>query len=107
MTAATLRLYGSAIQGTRTIGAYRAASSWTEAGLNWNTMPATAGTAVTTTNVVGWRTFDVLSQVQTMSSGSNDGFVVKDSAEDAATAAEQRYETREGPNPPQLVITFG
>ena len=107
VTGATLRLYGSSVQGTRTIAVYRAASAWTEAGLNWNTMPATAGTAVTTTNVAGWRTWDVLAHVQAMSSGSNEGFVVRDATEDSATAAEQRYETREGANPPQLVFTFG
>ena len=107
MTAATLRLNLTQVAGTRTLEAYRAASAWTEAGLSWNTMPATTGTAATTANTLGWRNLDVLTQVQAMYAGTNEGFVVKDSAEDAATAAEQRISSREGTFPPELVITFG
>ena len=107
MTGATLRLFQGATQGTRTMHVARAASAWTEAALTWSNQPASTGTAVAATNAAGWRTWDVLTHVTAMQSGSNHGFVVKDATEDAATAAEQQYDSREAANDPQLVVTFG
>ena len=107
VTGATLRLNSTATQGTRTLEVYRAGASWTEAALNWNNQPATTGTAVTTSNGLGWLSVNVLAHVQALYSGTNNGFVVKDSAEDAATAAEQRIASRENATPSELVVTFG
>ena len=104
LTAATLRLFQTATQGTRSIEVLRAAASWAETTVTWTNQPATTGTAVAVANAAGWRTWDVLAHV---GAGATTGFVVKDSAEDAATAAEQRFSSREGANAPQLVLTYG
>jgi hypothetical protein len=110
LTAATLRLYQNSVQGTRTIDAYQAAAAWTEAGLSWNTRPGTTGSPASASAATAnaWVQWTVTSLVQGMYSGTNNGFVLKDSTEDAATAAEQRFNAREtGSNPGQLVLTYG
>jgi predicted ribosomally synthesized peptide with SipW-like signal peptide len=107
VTGATLRLFQNGSQGTRTIQVFRAASSWTEAGVNWNNMPATAGTAATASNGSGWITWSVTTLVQQLYSIANHGFILKDSSEGSATSYEQKYDTREATNAPELVITFG
>ena len=53
------------------------------------------------------RSFDVTSQVQAMYAGTNTGFVVKDSAEDSATSYENKLDSLETANVPELVLTFG
>ena len=40
-------------------------------------------------------------------SSGNYGFVLRDSAEDSATASENKFHSREAANPPELVLTFG
>jgi hypothetical protein len=43
-----------------------------------------------------------------MYAGANNGFVVKDANEGSLLSApEQIFSSREGANPPQLVLTFG
>jgi hypothetical protein len=50
----------------------------------------------------------VTSQVQSMYSGSNHGFRVRDATEDAAAGPMQSSRGREaGSTPPELVVTFG
>jgi len=39
--------------------------------------------------------------------GSNFGFLVKDATESTTTTCTNRYSSRTGANPPQLVITWG
>jgi large repetitive protein len=108
VTSATLTL--SVRSGTtgRTIQAFRAASSWTETGVTWNNQPATTGTATSAASVAsGNLQISVTSQVQAMYSGSNFGFIVKDSAESDNSSAQQRWISREGGTAPSLSITFG
>ena len=107
LTGAALRAYMSASQGTRQITAARATAPWTEAGLNWSNQPALSG-AVGDANGPGWHQWSVTSLVQAMYANGNYGFGLKDSVEDAATAAEQRLDAREkGANTAQLVLTYG
>jgi hypothetical protein len=108
VTGARLRMNASSSVAGRTIEAIRLASSWTESGITWANQPATTGAAVSSTSGAGWREWDVTSHVQAMYSGSNDGWLLRDSAESATTAAEQQYHSREdATNPPELVVTFG
>jgi hypothetical protein len=107
VTSATLRLYQNTSAGTRTIQAWRLASSWTESGVNWNNQPAMAGTAATSTNGSGWRTWTVTTMVEELYSIANHGFLLKDSSEESGTGYEQRYDSREDVNDPELLITFG
>jgi hypothetical protein len=106
---ATLRLYQTNAAGTRTIEASRATASWTEAALSWNTQPGSAGTpvGVVANTASTWVTWNATTLVSALISSGNYGFVIKDSAEDGATANEQQFSTREGANPPQLVLTTG
>jgi hypothetical protein len=109
LQSATLRLYQTAAQSTRTVNVSRATGPWSEGALNWNTQPGGAGTPVgapaQTANA--WVTWNVGTLVAEQMSSGNYGFVLKDSAEDAATAAEQQFSSREGANPPQLLLTIG
>jgi hypothetical protein len=108
VTTATLRLYATAATNGRTLQAYRAAASWTESTVNWSNQPATTGTAATAASGTGYRDWAVTTQVQAMYSGSNTGFIVKDSNEASPQPRTQTFSSREAAsNRPQLVITFG
>lgn len=107
LTAATLRLNASSSASGRTLQAFRASSSWTETGVTWSNAPATTGSASSTASGTGWREWDVTAQVQAMYAGTNNGFLVRDATEDATLPAGQTFSSREGVNPPQLVLSFG
>jgi hypothetical protein len=115
ITGATLRIYASAPTATRTIDAYRvdpAAPIWTETGLTWNTMPATTGTAVSTASLgsAGWQQWTVTAMATAMISGVNNGFLVRDSVDNASPTKANYYDSRETATPankPQLVLTWG
>lgn len=104
---ATLRLYAASWTTGRTLQVLRINASWTENGVTWANQPATTGTAVTTTSGSGYRSWNVLTLVQAMYSGSNFGFLIRD-ANETGGGAEQQFHSREkGSSLPQLVITFG
>lgn len=112
VTLAKLRLYASSSDSGRTLQALRVNASWVESGtgsVTWNNQPATTGTAVTTSSGTGYREWTVTSQVTSMYSGSNNGFLVRDSAESPALGSpEQQFNSRTAAgNQPELVITFG
>jgi hypothetical protein len=107
VTGATLRLFASSAAASRTLNAYRAGAGWTESGVTWNNQPATAGVAASTTSGTGWREWPVTSQVLGMYGGANNGFIVMDAGENTPTQYDQRFSSRQGTNPPQLVLTFG
>jgi hypothetical protein len=109
VTGATLRLFANSAANGRTIQAFRANTSWTETGVTWNNQPGTTGSAATSSSGAGLRSWDVTSQVQTMYSGTNNGFVVRDSNE-ASALAQQQYQSREGTpasQDPELEVVFG
>lgn len=110
MTQATLRLNAAtASDSARTLEAFRVGAPWSETTVTWNTMPATTGTAVTATSGTGWREWTVTSQVAAMYSGSNNGFLIKDSAVLSLLGTfVQEFSSREAAtNRPELVITYG
>jgi hypothetical protein len=107
LTSATLRMFLNGTQGTRTIEAYAAAGSWTETGLTWNNQPGFTGSAATVSNTAGFVTFTVTSQVQAMYSSTNYGFMLKDSVEESATSFENKFDSDENTNRPELTVTFG
>jgi hypothetical protein len=106
VTAATLRGYASSAATGRTLEAIRLAAAWTELGVNWTNQPGTTGAAATKSSIVGWVEWDVVSQVQAMYSGTNNGFLIRDAAENAVSAQDQSMHPRENTNDPQLVVTF-
>jgi len=106
-TSATLRLDAAASQGTRTIAVYRNSAAWTETGVTWSNMPGYTGTAATATSGTGWRQWTVTDLVSSMYSGSNYGFLVKDHNETDTSPNQQRYQSREGTNSPELIVNWG
>ncbi len=107
LTSATLRLYAASATSGRTLQALRVNATWTESTVNWSIQPATTGTAATVTSGTGYRTWTVTTQVASMYSGSNFGFLIRDATE--GQSGEQQFHAREkgSDNPPQLVVTFG
>jgi large repetitive protein len=108
VTAATLRLYTSAGVTGRTLQAFRVSGNWTETGVTWNNQPGTTGAAATAPSVAsGWVPWTVTTMVQAMYSGTNYGFLVRDSVENSATTRDQAMHPRENTNDPRLIVTFG
>lgn len=108
VTGATLRLYTSAGVTGRTLQALRVSANWTETGVTWNNQPGTTGAAATASSVAsGWVPWTVTTMVQAMYSGTNNGFRVRDSVENSATARDQTMHPRENTNDPRLIVTFG
>ena len=108
LAGATLRLYDATPTAGRTIQAYRAGASWTDT-VNWSTQPAVAGAAVTATSpaAAGWMQWSVLTHVQTMYSGTNTGFILRDATENAAGNQSQVFQSMDLTNKPELVLTWG
>jgi hypothetical protein len=109
VTGATLRLYSASYKEGRTLQAFHLGGSWTEGGVRWSSQPATTGAAATAASrsSAGHVEWNVLSQVQSMYSGANNGFLIRDVTESAG-GFDQAFNSREkgADNPPELVITF-
>lgn len=111
VTAATLRLYNQTPAAGRTIDVYRAAAAWVETTVNWNTQPATTGTAVgvTTLATAGYQQWTVTAHVQAQYT-TNYGFVVRDRTETGGTTRTQTYRTHEHATTttrPKLIVNWG
>jgi hypothetical protein len=105
---ARLRLYASSHKTGRTLQAHRLGTAWTEQVVAWSTQPAPTGPSASAPSAAGYVQWSVAAQVQSMYSGGNHGFLVRDGAEGGG-GIEQGFHSREKgtDNPPQLVITFG
>ena len=109
---AELRLYQESGDSGRTIRVYRSSASWSESSITWNNKPATTGSPVSAPSSGSlnlWMSWDVSSLVNTMYSGSNDGFVLSDSSENDRPKKDQRYQSRENGSSstrPELVLTY-
>lgn len=108
VTSATLRLSTGSGDAGRTLQAYQVATAWTEGTATWATQPLTVGSPSTTTSAAGWVQFDVTAQTQSLFSGLNSGFLVKDAAESQNPPRSQQFRSREASSDhPELVITLG
>jgi hypothetical protein len=108
---AELRLFATKPGSGRTIEALRASGAWTETGVTWANQPATTGSAAISPSLssAGWQQWNVLSQVEAMYAGANNGFLIKDSAASGVLPPRQTYQSREGTpdsQDPQLVLSF-
>jgi large repetitive protein len=111
ITSATMQLYTDGADAGQTLGVYRAdpaATLWTEIGLTWNNQPAMVGTPATTVTVAtsGWVSWTVTTLVRDLYTGANNGFIVRDQAENGS-GPWQQYFARQTANPPKLTITWG
>ena len=108
ITSATLSFTMDSGTSGRTLEAYRAATTWNENTTTWITKPDPAGTAASTLSAsAGVISAAVKDQVQAIYPTSPFGFVVKDSVENAGTAAEQAILSRTGGTGPKLALVFG
>lgn len=104
---ATLRMYSPSATSGRTLRTLQISGTWMENGVSWNNQPATTGTPSTTTSGTGYRQWNVLSLVQAMYTGSNNGFLIRDATEGGGGFEQQFHSREKGDNMPQLVIIFG
>lgn len=109
---ASLRLYNRSPVSGRTIDVYRgdpASPQWTAATVTWANQPAAAGTAVAavTGSSAGYQAWTVTAHVQAQYTSGNNGFVLRDRAEGAASDHEQVYnDLQHSTSPPQLALTW-
>jgi predicted extracellular nuclease len=111
VTSATLTLTATSSATGRTIQVFQISpsASWTEAGVTWNTAPATTGSAATAASSAA-PTFNVTGLVQAMyvSANPSNGFLVRDQSESQAGGVTQVYRDRTAASgQPQLVVTIG
>jgi large repetitive protein len=105
---AKLRVFSPSWTASRTLQAIRVTGNWSENSVNWQNQPATTGTAATTTSGSGYREWIVTSQVEAMyTAGANNGFLIRDAAENVGSHEQQFHSREKGETPPQLVLTFG
>ncbi len=111
LTGATLKLYAESVGSGRIIHAYQISSDWAETVVNWNSQPTTTGSPASSNSLgsAGWQSWNVLSIVQAMYSGTNYGFQLRDSSESASSSREQRYRSSENGSSttrPKLELVF-
>jgi hypothetical protein len=107
VTGAQVRLSASTAAAGRTLQLTPLAAPFTEAGVTWNNQPAVTGTSASAASRTGWVEWNATDQVKAMYAGTNHGFRVRDAAEGAGTAAEQRFTSRENTTTrPELIVTF-
>ncbi len=114
ITQATLRYYDNDPDSGRNIDVYRgdpASPLWTAATITWSNEPASLGPAATnaaTTSVPGWQEWLVTNHVLAQYTGGNNGFLLRDRAENSSTPYEQVYYDRQHTTyTPTLVLTWG
>ena len=100
---ATLRLWvpagGSTVDGP---AVFTAPNTWTERGITWANRPGSTGTALDNKAAIAsnaWVEYDVTAAI---SSNGTYSFVLKPESTDGA-----KFHSREGSNPPQLVVESG
>lgn len=107
VVAANLRLYSTSYTAGRTIEAVQVTGPWSEATTHWGNQPATVAPAATSSSGPGWRDWTVTEQALAMLPSGTVNLMLRDSVEDKGTNNSQVYSSREGANPPQLVLTLG
>jgi hypothetical protein len=96
---------------TRIITTYRIGSAWSEYVVTWNTAPS-MGEAYGATGVThgawGWYSFDVTNLVRGWINGTlpNYGVMLRGPEWSGSDSSWKAFSTREGPYPPQLIITY-
>jgi len=105
LASATLRVFANGSTAGRTVQVQAASATWTEA-VTWNTQPAVGGALASAGVGTGWRTWNVSTIVTGQYLGTNRGLVLRDAVESSGSAATQTYQTREGTNDPELVLTW-
>lgn len=91
----------------RRIVVSRAARGWNEYGVTWATAPGATGTATGATVSRGRVAWDVTAHVMGMRTYGNDGFVLRDAAENTKGKGQQTgFASRTSKTPPTLTIRW-
>jgi hypothetical protein len=80
--------------------AYATSSSWTETGITWSTAPPPTGSALAQAGATTTGTWVQLNVTSAVAGNGTVSFVLSDGSGDSAI-----YSSREGTNPPELVVT--
>jgi len=98
---ARLRVYTTANSSTNGPAVYMANNSWTETGIIWNNRPSRTSGVIDNKGAIDKNTWvEYVVTPQVAGNGTYSFVLVGDSSD------EIRFSSREGGNPPQLVITF-
>lgn len=96
-----------------TIRAYQAVGDWNESTVNWNNKP-NAGQGYGSVSIIAnsnwtWYELDVKDLVQGWLNGSmaNHGILLRGQEESGSNSSWRSFSTKEGSNPPQLVVNYG
>jgi len=90
----TLQLYAASAKPRRTLQVFRITQDWLEREVTWRNQPPTGGEPAETRSGLGYRQWDVTSQVEAMyDAGSAYGFLIRDKEE--SRDAEQSFHSRE------------
>ncbi|MBC7240838.1 MAG: DNRLRE domain-containing protein [Anaerolineae bacterium] len=94
------------------ITAYAVNSAWTETGITWNSAPAWGpayGSADVGFEIGSWYELDVTELVRDWVAGRrpNYGIVLRGEEASGPDASWRGFSTKEGDNPPQLVVAYG
>ena len=111
LASATLRLYTDGPDANRILGVYRGDPTdplWTETNLSWNSQPEHVGTPATATTVAsnGYLSWNVTTLTRDIYASIDNGYVVRDEAEDDASGYRQQYIHRGGGFPPRLDLVW-
>lgn len=110
VTSASLRLYLKSGNGaTVSISLHQVNGAWTSGGLTWNNQPAvgSARASLGVGTTPGWRTWSVTTLVQEWVNASTTNYGVSLRGPESYTGDWLRtFDSRQGSNDPQLVITY-
>lgn len=102
VASAKLRLYATASSATGGGAVYRAAGGWGERTVTWSNAPAPTGSALGTVGATSTGTWYEVDVTAAVTGAGSYTFVLSDGGSAAAW-----FNSREGANPPQLVVTSG
>jgi parallel beta-helix repeat protein len=106
LTSATLRLYSPSATPGRTLQALPVTSPWGEQDVTWNSRPATGGPAATASSGLGYRSWNVTTQVGAMlATLPSHGFLIRDAIE-GEDAAQEFHSKEKLESEPRLVLVY-
>ena len=98
---ARLRLYATVNSSTNGPAVYRTGNTWTETGITWNNRPARTGSAIDNKGAINKNTWVEYNVTAAIAGNGTFNFVLVGDSSD-----EIRFSSRQGSNPPRLVVTF-
>ena len=98
---AQLRVYTTVNSSTNGPALYTTGNTWTETGITWNNRPGRTGSVIDNKGGIDKNTWVEYNVAPVVTSNGTFNFVLVGDSSD-----EIRFSSREGNNPPQLIVTF-